>query len=194
MGKEVEDGLAEYLGVEQGLIRKSVDIEFQSEQGQFAIDFNQVLKHLRKVRRGLNKPSPNVLTRLAFLAMGRRNATEGEKLVQHFMRLDRYESGPKPIVIGTKGNLEIVMQLGRVGHRFEYDNGQKSESHWEANGAVLMGPLDTDYSNKNLLVEPTISFTIRKQSKEEYSRLPILDPKEKQLAEDLASKIVSAFS
>ncbi|GEM_PF-6545023 len=103
------------------------------------------------------------------------------------MATDKYGSEPDPLVLGSKGEVELTLSLG-VGRRFTYDHGQRSASHWDGKGSILTA---TDYENKKTV--PCLLITAQRASEEKYSRLPLVDPQSKQIAEDLIAATAKAF-
>ena len=205
VGKEVEDGLAAHLGVEQGLQRKSANVQIAPNGDQIHIDFDKVLAKLKGIK--LEKATA-VLSRtesllnLAKIADGihalfeesriqnKPHLLTGQDVVDYFMTTDKYGSEPDPLVLGSKGEVELALSLG-VGRRFVYDHGKRSDSQWIGEGSVLSAPIATDYEEKK--ITPYINITAQKASKDKYSRLPIIEPQSRQIAEDLISSVVQAF-
>lgn len=83
--------------------------------------------------------------------------------------------------------------MGRVGRRFEWSNGQRSEDKWQVKGSTIKGPLDTDYSDETKFVPPTISVAARPFSKERWNKLPTVDPKIKATMNNVISMTATAF-
>lgn len=201
VGNQVEEGLAENLGVERGVSWKNVEVVFEPEGNQFKIDFEQVAGKLTDVVGELQPSSTKAgekKTGLAgiFGSRGGKRGTEvsGKTIAEQLMRVDKYGDSEGPFVLGTKDGVEVTVGLGRAGRRFEWKDGVKSEDKWRADGAVITGPLDTDYRDESKLIPPSISISIRPQSEDKYSRLPAVDPKVKATMNDLTQRISSAFS
>lgn len=180
VGDKVEVGLAETLGVERGLLYQCATVEYEPEDDQFRIDFGQVAERLKPVAANLQTEyKPEELT--------------GEIVADQLMKIEEYDR-TKPFVLGTKDGIEITVGLGRVGRRFDYGRSTKlASSRWEQQGSVILGPLDTDYSDRTKFASPTLSINIRPVSEKEYHRLPAVDPEKKALIEDLTNQVVSAF-
>lgn len=205
VGKEVEDGLAAHLGVEQGLQRKSVNIQIAPDGDQVNIDFDKVLAKLRKVE--LDKVTATLsrsesLLNLAKMADGIHALFEepraqnephlltGQDVVSYFLTADKYGSEPDPLVLGSKGEVELALSLG-VGSRFEFDHGKRSDSKWTGEGPILMAPVPTDYDDKKQT--PYLNITAQAVSEKKYDRLPLVSPESKQIAEDLIVAVSQAF-
>jgi len=178
VGNQVEEGLAESLGVERGLSWKNVAVEFEPEGTQFRIDFDQVAERLQGVTATLDV-KPKSLT--------------GKDIVAHLMKTDKYGESEGPFVIGVKDGVEVTVGMGRVGRRFEYSQGKKSEDRWHVEGATITGPLDTDYRDETKFVPPSISVSMHPKSEERWNRLPAVEPKMKSTMVDLANGIAAAF-
>lgn len=161
VGKEVEDGLAETLGVEQGLQWKSVDVKLAPEGTNFRVDFDAVADRLRRLYEELDpvptpEPEPRGFRQRLIEAVRREQPTEkpaltGEAIVRTLLATDEYTSGSNPFVLGIKDGIVVSLNLGRVGDRFNWRNGNKSEELWQAEGSVLSGPLAESYSKKGQL-------------------------------------------
>lgn len=210
VGKEVEDGLAAHLGIEQGLQRKSVDIQIAPDGDKVRVDFDKVLAKLQTVKLERKAVAYHPIVdylKLTALTEGvsslfKEKPESGENIhesfpitgkdvVDYFMKTDNHGSSPDPLVLGIKGEVELTLALGRVGERFTYDQGERSESRWNGEGSVLTTPLGTDYRNET--VTPSLNITAQRVSKEKYNRLPLIDPQSKQVAEDLISAVAQAF-
>lgn len=205
VGKEVEDGLAAHLGVEQGLQRKSANIQIAPDGDQVHINFDKVLAKLKGIeleRATVALSRTESLLNLVKMADGihalfeesrsqhKSDSLTGQAVVDYFMTTDKYGSEPDPLVLGSKGEVELTLSLG-VGRRFVYDHGQRSDSQWIGKGSVLSAPVATDYEEKR--ITPYLNITAQRASKEKYSRLPIIDPQSKQVAEDLIAAVSQAF-
>ena len=206
VGKEVEDGLAAHLGVEQGLQRKSAKIQIEPNGELVQIDFDQALSKLKEIK--LEKTTMvhdgiKSLLNLVRMTDGihalfaeaspeqkEDRGLTGQDVVNYFMATDKYGSEPDPLVLGSKGEVELALSLG-VGRRFTYDHGQRSASQWEGKGSVLTAPVGTDYEDKSVV--PYLNIVAQRASEEKYSRLPLVDPQSKQVAEDLISAVARAF-
>ena|SRR3989344_9484648 len=178
VGNQVEEGLAETLGAERGLSWKNVAVEFEPEGTQFKIDFDQVAEKLRGV--------------VATLDTKARSIT-GKDIVAHLMKTDKYGESEGPFVLGVKDGVEVTVNLGRVGRRFEYSQGKRSEDRWHVEGATITGSLDTDYRDETKFMPPSISVSMHPKSEDKYNRLPAVDPKMKATMNGLASEIATAF-
>jgi hypothetical protein len=178
VSNQVEEGLAEALRVERGLSWKNVAVKFEPAGSQFKIDFDQIAKRLRGVAATLD-------TRATSIA--------GKDIVAALMKINQYGESEGSFVLGVKDGVEVTVSLGRVGKRFEYSQGKKSEDRWHVQGATISGPLDTDYRDETKFVAPSISIFMRPRSEEKYNRLPAVDPKMKATMHGLASGIAAAF-
>lgn len=178
VGNQVEEGLAEALGAERGLSWKNVAVEFEPEGTQFKIDFSQVAEKLLGVVATLDTKAKSIT---------------GEDIVAHLMKTDKYGESEGPFVLGVKDGVEVTVNLGRVGRRFEYSQGHKSEDRWHVEGATITGPLDTDYRDETKFMPPSISVSMHPKSEDKYNRLPAVDPKMKATMNGLANEIATAF-
>ncbi len=201
VGKEVEDGLAETLGIEQGLQWKSVNIELKPVGTYFRIDFDAVAERLQPLYTELD-PAPTsehrgFRQRLVEVVRGKqpteKPALTGEAIVRTLLATDEYTSGSNPFVLGIKDGVEVSLNLGRVGDRFNWRNGNKSEELWKAEGAVLSGPLAESYSDKGGLETPSLTVSIKPYSEDRYDRSPAIDPEMKATMNGLAEKAVAVF-
>jgi hypothetical protein len=109
------------------------------------------------------------------------------------MKINQFGESEGKFVLGVKDGVEVTVGLGRVGRRFEYNQGHKSEDRWHVEGATITGPLDTDYRDETKFVPPSISISMHPRSEEKYNRLPAVDPKMKATMNGLASGIAAAF-
>jgi hypothetical protein len=176
VGNQVEEGLAEVLGAERGLSWKNVTVQYEPEGTQFRIDFDQVAERLQGVAREL----------------GVKKLT-GKAITEQLMMVNRWGDSEGPFVLGKKNGVEVTLGFGRVGRRFEYQQSQRSEDRWHLDGLTISGPLDTDYSDESKIVPPSLSISIRPESKDRYSRQPAVKPEQKAFMNDLAEKIAAAF-
>lgn len=214
VGKEVEDGLAEYLGVGQGLQWKHAAVGLEPVEDHMQVDFDQVVQRLAPVVRDLQpvpqgKTTYNLLPsrtignfRLPFSGRSRLvkndNSYErvtGENIVRYLTSFDEYGhliSGP--FTLGVVDGIEVTLGLGRVGERF-YDSrtGQRANDRWQANGAILTAPLAEDYSDPSKLVPPAIIIATQRFSERSYDRLPAVDPKMKATMNEITARVASAF-
>lgn len=201
VGKEVEDGLAETLGVEQGLQWKSVNVELAPEGTKFRVNFDAVADRLQPLYRELDTdPTRRLSTlrqRLVEVARGKQPAAKpaliGEAIVRTLLATDEYSSGSNPFILGFKDGVEVSLNLGRVGDRFNWRNGNREEELWKAEGAVLSGPLAESYEDNSQLEPPSLSFEFCRYSEDKYDRLPAIDPKMKSTMNELAERIASLF-
>jgi hypothetical protein len=187
VGKEVEEGLAEYLDVRRGLQWKNAEVEVNSRNNTARIDFDNILGRLKGVRDKLTKPPTRSLFRRD------PQPSNGKEIVDAIMKTDEYSS-PKPVVLGTDGQLEVTLGLGRVGRRYEWQSGNPGENRYQAEGGVLTVPLDTDYRDESKTVPATVKISIRRQSESEYNRLPIVDEREKAKADRIMSEIRASLT
>ena len=180
VGKDVEDGLAETLGVEQGLQWKSVDVRFEPEAFGFRIDFGEVARRLQGVYAELQTTEKPALT--------------GRDILKTLLEIDPDRlSDSTPFVLGVKDGIEVTLNLGRVGDRFDRRQDSKTPL-WGLEDSVLTGRLAEKWGEEGKFDDPSIVITVRRFSKREFDRLPALDPAMKARMNDLASKIASAFS
>lgn len=198
VGKQVEDGLADTLGVEQGLQWKGVRVVLQPEGQNFRISFDEIAQRLQPLYAEL-QPAPepsNVRQRLskAIKGKGEGSALTGETILQTILTTDRYGGDTNPFVLGVVDGVVVSLNLGRVGDRFNWRNGNREQELWQTEGTVLTGPLAESYERQGELEPPSISITIGRYSEDRYDRLPAIDPHMKAKMNELASKIATAFS
>lgn len=181
VGKEVEDNLAAALGIEQGLEWKSVGVRLSPEGiNQFRIDFDQVVDRLQPVVADLSQPKG-------------RERISGLDATNYFMSINEWRESARNYVLGTKDGIEVVLDLGRVGRRLEYNNGKVVVDNWKQEGAVLSGLLDRDYKDESKFVPPSFVVSMHRLSQSRYDRLPIIDPNMKSMVNGLAERVVAAF-
>lgn len=201
VGKDVEDGLAETLGVEQGLQWKSVNVELEPVGTNFRVNFDAVADRLKPLYEELDPaPTPELRgfrQRLVEVVRGEQPTEKpeftGEAIVRTLLATDEYTSGSNPFVLGVKDGVEVSLNLGRVGDRFNWRNGNRSEELWQVEGAVLSGPLAESYSDKGGLEIPSLTVSIKPFSEDRYDRLPAIDPEMKATMSDLTEKVAAAF-
>lgn len=197
VGKKIEDGLAETLGVEQGLQWKGVNVVLRPEGQQFRIDFDQIAQRLQSLYRELQSvPEPrNIRQRLAEAVRGKgeRPALTGEAILRTMLATDRYGGDANPFVLGVEDGVEVSLNLGRVGDRFDRRNGNREQELWRVEGTELTGSLAESYEKQGELEPPSISFSIKRYSEDKYDRLPAIDPQMKAKMNELASKVSAAF-
>lgn len=183
VGKEVEDGLAEYLGVEQGLQWKNVKVGLAPEGNQFKIDFDPVAEKLQPIIAEL------------FQLKGSKRIT-GIDVANYFMTVNEYKEQAYNFVLGIKDGVEVVLNLGEVKRRFEHRNGKVVADNWSQKESVISGLLGRDYNyeDETKLAPPSFIISIHRFSNEKYNRLPVVDPAMKATMNDLANKIASLFT
>lgn len=202
VGKEVEDGLAETLGVEQGLQWKGVNVVLEPEGSNFRIDFDQVADRLQDIYAELEPaptPEPRGFRQRLVEAV-RKTPTEnerlpltGERIIQELLTTDGHRDS-NSVVLGIKDGVEVSVGLGRVGDRFNWKGGNRDEELWRAEGTVLTGPLAESYERDGQLEAPSVSFSVKRYSEDRYDRLPAIDPAMKTTMNELASKIAASFT
>lgn len=180
VGKEVEDGLAETLGVEQGLQWKSVNVGLTPDGDQFRIDFAQVVNRLQPVLADLSQPKG-------------RERISGLEVANYFMSTNEWRKQATNYILGVKDGIEVTLDLGRVERRFEYRNGDVVADNWRQEGPILSGLLDRDYEDETKFVPPSFVVSMHRFSEERYNRLPAVDPKMKATMNDLAERVAAAF-
>ncbi len=182
VGKAVEDGLAETLGVEQGLQWKSVKVELAPDGKQFVIDYDAVAEKLQPVLAELERPR------------GRAKLI-GSDIVRHILDTHSYAHYHEALPLGVKDGVEVTFQQGEVGDRYDMETDRdKKHSLWVVEGfGTLRGPLDHDWEDKSKLLPPSFGVSIHRFSKERYDRLPAVDPKMKANMNDLADRVATAF-
>lgn len=208
VGKGVEDGLAEYLGVEQGLQRKSVHVKLEPDGDQFAIDFDQVAQKLQPLLAQLHpeieaRPKNFFLKLLSAVIKTPESKSEpsltGEEIVQQMLAADRYHShDANPIILGTKDikddQVEVALALGRVGDRYDWRGGNKDRELWNIDGATVRGPLAESYKEEGKPELPSLVLTVQRAGhKDEFNRLPVIDPEVKAEMNLLATQISALF-
>lgn len=206
VGKGVEDGLAEYLGVEQGLQRKSVHVKLEPEGNQFAIDFDKVAQKLQPLLPQLHSeteagPENFFLNLLSAVIKSPETETAltGEEIVRQMLAADSYRSrDANPIVLGTKDikddRVEVALELGRVGDRYDWRGGNRDRELWNIDGATVRGPLAQSYQEEGKPELPSLILTVRRAAqKDEYSRLPVVNPDVKTEMNLLANQIAALF-
>lgn len=208
VGKGVEDDLAEYLGVEQGLQRKSVHVKLEPDGDQFAIDFDQVAQKLQPLLAQLHPKTPvgseNIFLKLLSAVIKSPEpesepSLTGEDIVQQMLAVDSYRSRDvNSIILGTKDvkddQVEIALSLGRVGDRYNWRGGDRDKELWNIAGATVRGPLAESYKEEGKLEPPSVVLTVQRTAhKDEYSRLPIVDPDVKAEMNELAIQIAALF-
>lgn len=193
VGKEVEDGLAGTLGVEQGLRWKAVTVNLEPEGTNFRINFDAVAEILRPLHVQL-KPTPEDTREFhQELTRGVDTFIFGERIILNMLDTGRSGNDSNPYFLGMDNGVEVALSLGRVGDRFNWRNGNRDEELWKAEGAILSGPLAVSYSEDRHLETPSLNFNIRRYSEDRYGRLPAIDPQMKATMNDLAVKVATAF-
>lgn len=199
VGKQVEDGLAETLGVEQGLQWKGVNVILEPDGNNFRIDFDQIASRLQSLYSELEPAvePKNLRQRVTEAVKGSgngRSALTGESIIRTLLATNRWGGDTNSFVLGVKDGVEVSLSLGRVGDRFNWKNGNRNEEQWKTEGAVVTGSLAESYEEEGKLEPPAVTFTIRRYSEDRYDRLPAIDPAMKTTMSDLASKIAASFS
>ncbi len=201
VGKAVEDELAKVLEVDQGLQWKTVNIGLEPAGTNFRVDFNAVAERLQSPYEELDPsptPEPRGFIQKLVEVVKKNQLTQkpvltGEAIIRTLLATDEYTSGQNPFVLGIKDGVEVSLNLGRVGNRFNWKNGNKSEELWKTEGAVLSGPLAESYSDNHHPEAPSLGVYIRPFSVDKYNLLPAINPKMKANMNDLAVKIAAAF-
>lgn len=179
VGGEVEDGLAESLGIEQGLQFKHISASLESQGDKFAIDFDAVAKKLQPLYVDFY-PKGAPLT--------------GDSLLDVMLAVDSRDKNTRSFPIGARNGIDVSFDLGRLGHRIKWKNGEPSEDTWSREGNVLMGPLVEDRSEEGKFESPSIIVSINRHSQDRWDRLPAIDPEMKAEMNEIGSKAVAALS
>ncbi|OGG03198.1 hypothetical protein A2W14_07245 [Candidatus Gottesmanbacteria bacterium RBG_16_37_8] len=179
VGGKVEDGLAEYLGIEQGLQFKQVSAILEPQGDKFAIDFDAVAKKIQPFYAEFN-PEAAPLT--------------GELLLDVILAVDPKDKSTRSFPIGVKKGIDVSFDLGRLGYRINWVNGKPSEDTWSREGNVLKGPLAKDYSDEGGFEAPSVVISIQKVSVDRWDRLPVTDAAMKAEMNEIGSKAVAALS
>lgn len=202
-GKQLEGGLAEYLGIdpaERALYGINTAVEFEPYGDQFSIDFDMVLERLQPILDGMKQqPTIKDRTRIVYerLRSGQRE-TPGSRVVQRIMQKDYiYHSLTPTHVLGRNSDIEVTLKLGEVGDRFETEQfgGKKiSPDKFNATGTVLTGPLAPDYKNEGLFIPPSIVISVHKPHVDWYDQKPAIDAQEKQNMRSISTQIAEALA
>ena len=184
IGAEAEKDLAEYLGIERGLVWKNVTVKLEPEGDQFRVDFEDMVRRLDGVIDYLNPWGP--WEREEELRI------TGEDVARQLLTNDRDGEGGF-FVLGLKDGLEVAIGMGLVGQRFTWENMERSGDKWRVDGSVLTGPLETDYRDETKFLSPSISISIRSETEGRYNRVPVVDPKKKEIVNDLAERVAESF-
>lgn len=175
VGKDVEDGLAETLGVEQAFYGKSVSVELEPVRTGFRIDFDAVAIRLQQLYAELEPTEKPALT--------------GEAIVGTLLNPSIPGSDLGTFVLGLKDGVKVSLGLGKVGDRYNWRN--REEEFWKAEGAVLTGPLYESYFRGYHLIPPSIVVGIEPYSEDRFVRLPVIDREMKATMNDLAERTVA---
>lgn len=202
VGKQTEDGLARALGIEQGLLWKSVEVKLVPEGKNFRINFDDVADRLRPLYEELEQipaqDARNFTQGLVEVARGEqlseKSALTGEAIVRTFLLTNSdYTSGPYPFVLGIKNGVEVSLRIEGVSDRFNWRKGNEKEELWQVEGAILHGPRAEIYSNRGGLEIPLLTVDINPYSKDIYDELPAIDPDMKATMNDLAKRVAAVF-
>lgn len=204
VGREVEDGLAKTLGIEQGLQWKVVVAELEPVGAKFRVNFDEVVDRIKPLYETLDPvPAPkpryywSILNKATEAAeQGEKTNLSGEKIVRTMLATDEYTFGANPFVLGLKNGIEISLSLGQVGDRFSLNRntGKKEQELWEVDGAVLTGPLAESYREKGKLLPPSLVFSMERYTGEKYvTPVPVIDPEVILMIDNFAERIADAF-
>lgn len=202
VGKEVEDGLSETLGVEQGLHRKSVSVKLEPRGSEFRIDFDKVAEKIHpfytQIEEGkkFNDIKANLKELKRTLTGKKPLSTEltGENVLRKLLDVEPYSGDTNPFLLGIHEGLEVYFNLGRVGYRFYNERGARRRELWRSEGAILSGPLAKSHNEIGKSEPPSIVFTVRRFSRDRFNRIPAIDPAMKVSMDELANKIAGIFT
>lgn len=174
VGTKVEDGLAEALGVEQGLNFVSVDVPLPAEGESFQIDCDQLLIPVYQMLDNIN------ITRLT-----------GEELAQEFMPQGD-TSGCGFAVICEREEYKVSLGIPRDSAESPY----RTDIKYGVEGSTFTGPRTHSYDDETqlnpLVAKLNISSTNlwRGQS---YARMPVLDQAIRQEMLEIADRLSTVY-
>jgi hypothetical protein len=194
--KKEEDRLAKLLDKKRGYSRGDVYVVLKPDNGQFSVDFDAVAERLSTIL-------PQQKDRAERLKILKKKKSLGEKIAEHFTAVDRQgrpfvrpvEPGQdlhKPFVVGAIDGLEVSLSLAMVGE----SNSDGVENRWEANGAVLTGPLLEDSKNQDYVYPPVLIISVHRPTREEGQKtvlIPTVDPQSKERIKDITARIKHSF-
>lgn len=208
-GKQLEDGLAEYLGVsdeDRGLYDLTTTIEYTQRSQSFNIDFGDVVQRLASACNLSRIELVNVkaLTRkerlLNSLARRSQSKITGKTIVGRIMADTNCFStvwGSNEFEIARADNLQIGLRLGTVGERFDYEGYRRipgSEDKFTGNGSILSGPLLKEY-NGTEYISPSVAMFVREPfAGWEGWRKPTSNKDIRQRMREVNASIIEAFT
>jgi len=181
VGGQVEDELAQVLGLPQALTSESVTVELTpDEQGNLRYEIAEVIQRLTNVFQGVDIIDPIV----------------------YFMRtqaMDRHDPKHIPVMI-FNGETPLIVEMDLVGHeRWVWKDGESedrmvfSDDEGENPKYIITAPPDMTYDDPPKPRKPEVVFTIGRFSQERYNRLQLITETQKAHAEEIADQIVKAF-
>ncbi len=140
-----------------------VHVGIETEEVNFRVDLNHALDRLGKIELDVAEE------------------LRGEKIAQRLLSKDNYGNYRDSLVLGTRGEVEVVIVVVQVAERRRDGTNQ-----WAARGAVLTGP--TLESR-----QPLLGFIVQETRESDFNREPTTNPKTAERIKQLASEIEAAF-
>lgn len=180
VGSEPEAGLAERLGIMQGLVSVDVNITLEPhDQRHFEIDFNPIMKKLNKVLGNTGQNGKSVVKLLRERSADRNRGTAD-------------------VLVYDDTNICAKIGLGRVESRYTYVKGVAYDT-WDCRGSKIYGLLCKSYTegniyDGNLYDYPSVYIEVRRLTGDRYQTAPMYKPDDKVKAASLARAIAEAFT
>lgn len=186
VGNTIEQGLADYLGVQRGLWRTSVSLKLDAAQGDmFAIDFDPIMDKLGGTVLW-TRNGHGVAKIIANGYMDSYSTVAYDAGVATLMGGDLRDT-VDPSITDSQLTVTIGVDTSSVGEYYK--------NPFTVNGSVLNGQLREDYDDPKVYIAPRVIITIM-GNPNESNRLdtPVIDPAIQHRMRALASEVVAHFS
>ena len=166
VGDQVEQGLADFLGIERGLTHSSVTLEIQAEDDKrFAIDFEELCKLL----------SPILGSEL-----------DPEKIAKQFVQGNDSFGSTSVTFTDSENDIEVSIAPYDIAPRFDW----KGTDTWSVNGPILTGPLLESWKHQGQMETPKLIINIKSISGKEFATF---DPEKKSTMIEYTNLIARAL-
>ena len=179
VGSQIEDELAKYLGVEQGLNWVAVEVDFPTQDRTFRFDFEEIINTAKQALPEISK-------------IGEAEVT-AEYVLDSITARSQFEEVAGNALLLMTDNYKLTVGPADVARANEYVKGKLVEN-WKREGSILTGPIRNSYDEPPVPLTPQIGFAISPVGEDKYDTNPVIDPAVKQQMYELADRIEKAFA